>query len=286
MRLAAALSISRTPARDVRRSPDWRGREGAWTSNATLHRLGWGWAPLIAARLERPERVSGCCSRACSNGRNPATRPPPRPVSVSPDEARSHARPADRARPRLARSAGDGRGGDPSVRAESAPRTSQCAARRGWYRHWQDARLSGAGVAVGEQAGGAVWVSTFTKALQRQLDAEGPIVRRPDGARAADRRPQGARELSLPAEPGRMPFRALRRPRRDPRPSGRPLGGLHQGRRHGRRRFAGLAAEPVPPRRRRPRSPTGAANASMPAVRTTGAASSKRPSARAARRTS
>ena len=36
--------------------PDWREREGAWTSNATLHRLGWGWAPLIGARLERPER--------------------------------------------------------------------------------------------------------------------------------------------------------------------------------------------------------------------------------------
>src|SRR6185295_6542865 len=33
----------------------WAEREGAWTSNATLHRLGWGWAPLIGARLERPE---------------------------------------------------------------------------------------------------------------------------------------------------------------------------------------------------------------------------------------
>ena len=36
--------------------PDWPEREGAWTVNATLHRLGWGWAPLIGARLERPER--------------------------------------------------------------------------------------------------------------------------------------------------------------------------------------------------------------------------------------
>jgi len=35
---------------------DWREREGAWTFNATLHRLGWGWAPLIGERLERPER--------------------------------------------------------------------------------------------------------------------------------------------------------------------------------------------------------------------------------------
>jgi ATP-dependent DNA helicase DinG len=37
-------------------NPDWREREGAWTANATLHRLGWGWAPLIGARLDRPER--------------------------------------------------------------------------------------------------------------------------------------------------------------------------------------------------------------------------------------
>src|SRR3712207_5242435 len=36
--------------------PDWREREGAWTSNMTLGRLGWSWAPLIEARLQRPER--------------------------------------------------------------------------------------------------------------------------------------------------------------------------------------------------------------------------------------
>src|SRR5688500_3133385 len=36
--------------------PDWKEREGAWTSNATLHRLGWGWAPLVGSRLARPER--------------------------------------------------------------------------------------------------------------------------------------------------------------------------------------------------------------------------------------
>ena len=39
--------------------PDWPEREGAWTSNATLHRLGWGWAPLIggAARAARTRRA-------------------------------------------------------------------------------------------------------------------------------------------------------------------------------------------------------------------------------------
>ena len=125
------------------------------------------------------------------------------------------------------------------------------------------------------QADGAVWVSTYTKALQRQLDREG-LRLFPDAAeRAAQgRRPQGPRKLSLPAQPRGCAAGRLRRPRRDPRPAGRALGGLYQGRRHGRRRPAGLAADPVPPRRRRPRSPTGAANASMPAARITGSASS------------
>ena len=35
---------------------DWPEREGAWTTNATLHRLGWGWAPFVAERLPQPER--------------------------------------------------------------------------------------------------------------------------------------------------------------------------------------------------------------------------------------
>ena len=36
--------------------PDWKEREGAWTSNQSLARMGWGWAPLIGARLARPDR--------------------------------------------------------------------------------------------------------------------------------------------------------------------------------------------------------------------------------------
>ena len=31
--------------------PDWIEREGAWTTNATLQRLGWGWAGPVAARV-------------------------------------------------------------------------------------------------------------------------------------------------------------------------------------------------------------------------------------------
>src|ERR1043166_6028465 len=41
---AAALQRIAERLLAVLADPDWREREGAWTSNATLHRLGWGWA--------------------------------------------------------------------------------------------------------------------------------------------------------------------------------------------------------------------------------------------------
>ena len=131
-----------------------------------------------------------------------------------------------------------------------------------------------------EKADGAVWISTYTKALQRQLDREGERLF-PDAAerQARDRDPQGAGELSLPAEPRGRAAGRLCRPRRDPRPARRALGGLYARRRHGRRRPAGLADLALPPRRGRRRSPTGAANASMPAARITAAASSSAPPA-------
>src|SRR3954471_2374339 len=55
---SAAASLKRIAERllAVLDDPGWSEREGAWTVNATLHRLGWGWAPLIGSRLERPER--------------------------------------------------------------------------------------------------------------------------------------------------------------------------------------------------------------------------------------
>src|SRR6476620_8105104 len=64
--------------------PDWREREGAWTSNMTLHRLGWGWAPLIGARLERPERGERMLFSRLRQWEEAGERPPPRTVLVDP----------------------------------------------------------------------------------------------------------------------------------------------------------------------------------------------------------
>src|SRR5829696_5203987 len=52
---AASLPVMAAKLLATLADPHWREREGAWTANATLARIGWGWAPLISARLERPE---------------------------------------------------------------------------------------------------------------------------------------------------------------------------------------------------------------------------------------
>src|SRR5881275_1662384 len=65
----------------------WPQREGAWTSNATLHRLGWGWAPLVGARLERPERGERMLFSLLKQWEEAGERPPPRTITVAPNEA-------------------------------------------------------------------------------------------------------------------------------------------------------------------------------------------------------
>jgi ATP-dependent DNA helicase DinG len=154
--------------------PDWREREGAWTSNATLHRLGWGWAPLIGAWLERPERGERMLFSRLKQWEEAGDRVPPRTVSVDPATARQK---LDALTGRAEAREGQ-RAMTEAVTAVFAPKPAKDA---------PNLLLAEAGTGIGktlaylapaslwaEQSGGTVWVSTFTKALQRQLDAEGP----------------------------------------------------------------------------------------------------------------
>src|SRR5947209_13718076 len=86
---AAALQRIAERLLAVFADPDWREREGAWTSNATLHRLGWGWAPLIGTRLERPEHGERMLFSRLKQWDEAGERPPPRTVLVAPQEARA-----------------------------------------------------------------------------------------------------------------------------------------------------------------------------------------------------
>jgi ATP-dependent DNA helicase DinG len=155
--------------------PDWKEREGAWTVNQSLARMGWGWAPLVAAQLERPERGERMLYSRLPQWEESADRPPPRTVAVAAAAARERLR-------KLTGSRSEPREGQ-SAMAEAA--TTVFAPRRN--RDAPNLLLAEAGTGIGktlaylapaslwaEQSGGTVWVSTFTKALQRQLDAEGP----------------------------------------------------------------------------------------------------------------
>src|SRR5438270_2102832 len=153
---------------------EWREREGAWTSNATLHRLGWGWAPLVGARLERPERGERMLFSRLKQWDEAAERPPPLTVTISPDDAgnkldqltgRAEAREGQRAM------AGAVTQVFAPKRAKDSPNLLLAEAGTGIGKTL--AYLAPAALWA-EEAGGTVWVSTFTKALQRQLDAEGP----------------------------------------------------------------------------------------------------------------
>ena len=152
---------------------EWREREGAWTSNATLHRIGWGWAPLVGARLERPERGERMLFSRLKQWEEAADRPPPLIIAIDPAEARTK---LDRLTGRIEPRAGQ------KAMAEAV--TSVFAPKRG--KDLPNMLLAEAGTGIGktlaylapaalwaEGSGGTVWVSTFTKALQRQLDGEG-----------------------------------------------------------------------------------------------------------------
>ncbi|WP_114227265.1 MULTISPECIES: ATP-dependent DNA helicase [Sphingomonas] len=153
--------------------PAWTEREGAWTVNATLHRLGWPWAPLVGQRLARPERGERMLFSRLPQWEEAAERPPPRTLRIPPAAAED----------RLAEITGAGAEQRAGQRAFAAAATHAFNP-----REWPDSPnllLAEAGTGIGKtlgylapaslwagEAGGAVWVSTFTKALQRQLDAE------------------------------------------------------------------------------------------------------------------
>ena len=173
---AAAATLRRIAERllAVLGDTDWREREGAWTSNATLHRLGWSWAPWIGASLMRPERGERMLFSRLKAWEEVGERPPPRTITVATQDARTK---LDQLTGRAEAREGQ-RAMAEAVTQVFAPKPAKGS---------PNMLLAEAGTGIGktlaylapaalwaEQSGGTVWVSTFTKALQRQLDGEGP----------------------------------------------------------------------------------------------------------------
>lgn len=167
-------------------SDSWPEREGAWSALQSLVRLRWPWAQVIAPHIRQPERAEKWLFARLPEWDEAPERPQPGNVLIEEEEVVA----------RLARLTGEGaeqREGQRSYAREAgrvfAPRTA---------RKVPHLLLAQAGTGIGktlgylapaslwaERSGGTVWVSTYTKNLQRQLRRESarawPAVR-PDGS--------------------------------------------------------------------------------------------------------
>lgn len=153
---------------------DWPEREGAWHAAQSLIRLRWSWAPVVSQRVAKPEAAERWLFSKLPEWSEQAPRTPPRTVSLE----------AEAVRERLAELTGHGAEAREGQRLYAEAAASAFAPRA--MRDSPNLVLAEAGTGIGKTLGylapaslwaakadGAVWVSTFTKALQRQLANEG-----------------------------------------------------------------------------------------------------------------
>jgi len=151
---------------------DWPEREGAWSTAQALARSRWPWAPLLGG-IAKPKAGERWLFARLPEWEEAAPRPAPRTVTIDPAAATE----------RLATITGAAAEVRPGQRAFAEAATEAFQPRV--VRDSPNLVLAEAGTGIGktlgylapaslwaEQAGGAVWVSTFTKALQRQLAHE------------------------------------------------------------------------------------------------------------------
>ncbi len=171
--MAAAFLREAADALLARLDGDWPEREGAWDSAQALARAKWPWAQPVLERLKKPERPERWLFSRLPEWEETAPRPAPRPVAIGGDEVQQ----------RLAGLTGHGAEQRPGQRAYADAAAGAFAPRREAGR--PNLVLAEAGTGIGktlgylapaslwaEKADGVVWLSTYTKALQRQLDRE------------------------------------------------------------------------------------------------------------------
>ena len=169
------------------RSDAWAEREGAWSALQSLTRLRWPWAPILAPHIAKPGRAEKWLFSRLPEWDEVPERPQPGTVQIGEAEIEA----------RLASLTGEGAERREGQRSYSrdvgrifAPRGDKGA---------PHVLLAQAGTGIGktlgylapaslwaERAQGTVWVSTYTKNLQRQLRGESARAwpaERPDGSR-------------------------------------------------------------------------------------------------------
>ncbi|MDG2005608.1 MAG: ATP-dependent DNA helicase [Novosphingobium sp.] len=154
-------------------SPDWAEREGAWSALQSLTKLRWPWAGLLTGRVFRPERAERWLFTRLPEWEDDGEQDQPRQVRLDDAEVLTQL------------DALTGRDAEqrPGQRAYAIDAASAFSPRE--RRAAPHLLLAQAGTGIGktlgylapaslwsQASGGTVWVSTFTKALQRQLRAE------------------------------------------------------------------------------------------------------------------
>ncbi len=165
--------------------PEWFERSGAWSALQSLERLRWPWAQVLKPHIARPERAEKWLFATLPEWEETGERAPPRQVELPEDQVLA-------ALDALTGEGAEKREGQRAYATDAArifaPRTK---------REVPHIALAQAGTGIGKTlgylapaslwtgaSGGTVWVSTFTKNLQRQLRSESRRawpIKRPDG---------------------------------------------------------------------------------------------------------
>src|SRR3569833_964780 len=158
---------------EICQSAEWREREGAWSALQSLIRLRWPWANVLSPHVRQPERAERWLFARLPEWDEAPARPQPAQVALDPADV--HARLTG-----LTGQGAEERAGQRAYAADAA-RTFAPRERKGAPHMLLAQAGTGIGKTLGylapaslwaEKSGGTVWVSTFTKNLQRQLRRE------------------------------------------------------------------------------------------------------------------
>ncbi len=157
--------------------PAWPEREGAWDTAQALMRLRWPWAGAVLEHLKKPEKAERWLFSRLPEWEEAPLRGSPRSVTLN----------ADAVQERLAALVGNNAEVREGQRDFAAAAAAVFAPRI--HKGQPHMLLAEAGTGIGKTLGylapaslwshaadGAVWISTFTKALQRQLVREAKRV--------------------------------------------------------------------------------------------------------------
>ena len=181
----AATTFLRTAAAqmlDMLEDSAWPERHGAWAIAQSLARQRWAWAQEVTRRLKQPVKPERLLFTTLPKWEDAAPRPRPKDIAV----------PDGQVDVTLARLLGPG--AERRTGQRDYARAAAHAFRPRSMATAPNVALAEAGTGIGKtlgylapaslwaaEAGGTVWLSTYTKALQRQLDAEANRVY-PDAA--------------------------------------------------------------------------------------------------------